>query len=166
MGDAYIELLVKKKKTGKDTAIQVLMGVGVAVLVFLGLMQPLFWLLALALGAASYFVFQRLNLEYEYLYVNGELDVDKIFSQSRRKRAGSYDVNNMEVLAPVKSHQLDSYNNNSNVKTVDYTSLEENARVFAMVVSADNQLIKVLFEPNDEMLKEFKNKAPRKVFMD
>ena len=46
----------------------------------------------------------------------------RYFPASKRKKGASYDLNNMEILAPVKSHQLDSYRNNSNIKTVNYSS--------------------------------------------
>ena len=55
---------------------------------------------------ADYFYLPRLSVEFEYLYVNGELDIDRIFSQSRRKRAASYELSNMEIMAPFSSHRL------------------------------------------------------------
>ena len=40
---------------------------------------------AIALGIACYFVIPKTDLEYEYLFVNGELDIDMIMSKSKRK---------------------------------------------------------------------------------
>ena len=41
---------------------------------------------AIALGIACYFVIPKTDLEYEYLFVNGELDIDMIMSKSKRKK--------------------------------------------------------------------------------
>lgn len=40
---------------------------------------------AIALGIACYFVIPKTDLEYEYLFVNGELDIDMIMSKSKGK---------------------------------------------------------------------------------
>lgn len=49
------------------------------------MMNPLILLLALVLGIVDYIFIPKLSVEFEYLYVNGELDIDRIYSQSRRK---------------------------------------------------------------------------------
>ena len=75
MSDLYIELLVKKKKTSTDTLLKVLM-IGATVIFVLGgiLFNPIILLLAVVMGVVDYFKLPSLDLEYEYLYVNGELD--------------------------------------------------------------------------------------------
>lgn len=40
---------------------------------------------AIALGIVRYFVIPKTDLEYEYLFVNGELDIDMIMSKSKGK---------------------------------------------------------------------------------
>lgn len=85
-------------------------------------MNPLILLLALVLGIVDYIFIPKLSVEFEYLYVNGELDIDRIYSQSRRKRAASYELSNMEILAPYQSHQLDSYKKNQSIKRYNYSS--------------------------------------------
>ena len=103
-----------------------------------------------------------------HLYVNGELDIDRIYSQSRRKRAASYELSNMEILAPYQSHQLDSYKNNQSIKRYNYSSGIEGQghKPYAFVISKDNAMQMVIFEPDEVMLKDIRNRAPRKVFMD
>ena len=101
MSDLYIELLVKKKKTSTDTLLKVLM-IGATVIFVLGgiLFNPIILLLAVVMGVVDYFKLPSLDLEYEYLYVNGELDIDKIMSKQKRKRVGSYDMKKVEIVAP------------------------------------------------------------------
>ena len=88
MSDLYTEVLVKKQQTGKDKAIKGVLIFFTVLFAAAGIMMnPLILLLALVLGIVDYIFIPKLSVEFEYLYVNGELDIDRIYSQSRRKRA-------------------------------------------------------------------------------
>ncbi len=163
MSESYVELLVKKKKTPKDSILKGLMIAGVVILVLIGLVIPLVLIAAIALGVLAYFKMPGLDLEFEYLYVNGELDIDKIMSKVKRKRVGSFDISKAEMVAPVKSHELDYYRQSKDLKVVDCSSGEENANVYGMVIKDEKGMKLVLFEPNQEILDDMRRIAPRKV---
>lgn len=170
MSDLYLEELVKKKRTGKDNALRLLLMAVTAVLVVLALLSlsMLFIVPAIAVCIADIFIFPRFSVEWEYQYVNGEIDVDRILNKAKRKRIASFDISNAEILAPAVSHRLDHYNSNPKLKVRDYSSCDpDRARlVYAMIVSSDGELTKVLFEPSEHMVKDMRAKAPRKVFFD
>ena len=69
----------------------------------------------------------------------------------------------VEQMAPSGSHALDSYQNNPNVKTVDFTSKERDIKPYVIIVRQGEQLTKILFEPSEKMVAMIKQKAPRKV---
>ena len=146
MSDLYTEVLVKKQQTGKDKAIKGVLIFFTVLFAAAGIMMnPLILLLALVLGIVDYIFIPKLSVEFEYLYVNGELDIDRIYSQSRRKRAASYELSNMEILAPYQSHQLDSYKNNQSIKRYNYSSgIEghhtENLLILATLYCLDNMV--------------------------
>ena len=121
-------------------------------------------IIGILLGVAAYFVNLNADLEYEYLYVDKELAVDKVLAKSRRKRVAVFDVGKMEILAPIKSWHLDNYKNRQD-KVVDYSSGEEKQPDGRYVFYYDGQK-KVIFEPNEEMIKAITTVAPRKVFKD
>lgn len=121
-------------------------------------------LIGIAFGVAAYFVNLNTNLEYEYLYVDKELTVDKVMAKSRRKRVAVFDVGKMEILAPVKSWHLDNYKNRQD-KRVDYSSGEEKQPDKRYVFFYDGQK-QVIIEPNLELVKAIAMAAPRKVFTD
>ena len=75
-----------------------------------------------------------------------------------------YQLDKMEILAPVKSHQLDSFRNRS-AKQKDYSiGLElKPDRRYAMYYEGNE---KILLSPSEELVKAMKNVAPRKVFTD
>ena len=170
MSDLYLEELVKRKRTTMDSALRLGLMALSAVLVVLALLS---WniviiVAAIAICVADIFVFPRFNTEWDYQYVNGEIDVDRILNKSKRKRVASYDIANAEILAPAKSHRIDYYNNNPKMKVIDYSSCdpERERNVYAMIISNEGQLLKVLFEPTEKMVKDLRTKAPRKVFFD
>ena len=90
MNDAYSELLVKKEQTIKEKAIKVLVIALIVLAAVAGIfITPIALVVAVVLGAAAYFLLPNLDLEFEYLYVNGELDIDRIASRAKRKRVKS-----------------------------------------------------------------------------
>lgn len=109
------------------------------------------------------FFFPRFNVEWEYVFVDGQMDFDKIMGNARRKTVLRIQFEQVESVAPVKSHTLDSYNNNNQMKVKDFSSGDPNARVFAIMHREGEKLTKILFEPSDKMLACMKQKSPRKV---
>lgn len=167
MSDLYTEVMVEKKVTVKETAIKISMIFLTVLTAVVGLtLIPLALIAAVVLGIMDYIFIPKLSVEYEYLYVNGELDIDRIYSRSKRKKGGSFDLSKMEVMAPVNSHHLDSYRNNTSIKTVDFSSGNPDAKVFAVIIPGDKEMRRILFEPNDVMLRDIRTKMPRKVFTD
>ena len=83
MSDLYSEFLVKKEPTTKDAVIKYGMIILTAVAAAAGLMFSFVFLLAaVVLGVACYFIVPRTDLEYEYLFVNGEMDIDMVMAKS------------------------------------------------------------------------------------
>ena len=120
--ETYVECMVKKKANGLMSALKVLL-IGITVITgllgFMGLI--VFLIIAVVAGVGAYFVSLNANLEYEYLYVDKQLTVDKIMARTRRKKVETFDLERMEILAPIKSWHLDDYKNRQ-LKGVDYSS--------------------------------------------
>ena len=85
-------------------------------------------------------------------------------AKSRRKRVATFDLNKMEIVAPIKSWHLENYKNRTD-KAVDYSSGEEKQPDRRFVFFYDGQK-KIIFEPNEEMIKAMQFAAPRKVYKD
>lgn len=121
-------------------------------------------ILGIPLAIAAYFIAMNSSIEYEYLYVDRELTVDKVMNKSKRKRIATYELERMEILAPVKSHRLDSYKNRT-VKTANYGSgTEQQPDIrYAMYYEGNK---KIIIEPSPELIKAIQMIAPRKVFKD
>ena len=158
--DFYTEQLIKKQTTGKDRMIKILLILLTVVSVLIIFIFPFGIILPVALIALDVFMFQRMDVEYEYLFVNGDLDIDKIMHKARRKRVCSVNINDVEILAPADSGDARQY---QRAKTQDYTSASGSKNVYALVVNEKGVLKKILFEPNDTIVEGFFLMAPRKV---
>lgn len=165
MSDVYVECLVQAKQSGLKKVLQVILII-LTVLFCLGmilvlpLMIPLM-ILAIITGVASYLVGMSSQVEYEYLYLDRELTIDKIVAQSKRKKVATYTIDRLEVFAPVNSWHLDNFKNR-NVKIEDYSNGVEGDS-YCMYYEGG---LKVILTPAQDMVKALKNVAPRKVFTD
>lgn len=164
MNETYVECLVAKKSSGVMAFLKILMIMLTVVFVLVGMLTPIGFLVAIVTGALAYFAYMNAEVEYEYLYLDKEISIDKVMAKSKRKKAGSYSVEKMEIMAPYNSHSLDAYRNRQ-LKTADYSSGVEQKPEKRYVMICEGGT-KVILEPNEAMIKAIKNVAPRKVFTD
>ena len=163
--DTYVECLVARKSSPIMKFLKILLIMLAVAFVFLGLMGYFAALiLGIGFGVGAYFASQQCTIEYEYLYLDKEISIDKIMGQSRRKRIATYEVDRMEILAPMNSYHLDDYRRRE-AKPKDYSSgiVSQPDTRFAMYYEG-NELI--IFEPNETFVNAVYNVAPRKVFKD
>ena len=98
MSDFYTEQLVKRKASmGTMVAKAALIALTVVSLLSFFLF-PLGILFFGIMIVADIFLFRQLDLEFEYLYVNGDLDIDKIMAKQKRKRVFQTNVSELEVM--------------------------------------------------------------------
>lgn len=168
MNDTYVEILVKKQPKSWYSFVKgLLVFSSIWVFAVLGLFQVnvIFIILGIILSIVTYFVFQELDLEYEYLYVNGELTVDKIKGKSSRKQCINITMDLIEVVAPFKSFHLDEYDKKNKV-LLDYSSGTQPDNLYVIYFKGKKGLAKLLFEPNEKMLDSMRMLSPRKVFFE
>lgn len=166
MSDSYVECLVKHKAPTVKVFLRILFTVLTVlfVLLFFFGLGFLAILMALVCGVLSYFMTLECNVEYEYLYVDREISIDKISAQRRRKTVEKLNTEKIEILAPVKSWHLDEYKNRQ-LKQKDYSVGYEEQPDKRYVMIYNNEM-EVLLSPNSAFIAAVKNIAPRKVFTD
>ncbi len=160
MSDFYTEKLVKKQQGIKELLIKAfLIALAISSVVSVFLLGMIIFVPVIVI-AVAFFVISRMDIEYEYLYVNGDLDVDKIIHKAKRKRIFSSNVKELELLAPFDAPELKAY---GKAKLLDVSSGGGDGNLYAMVARQNNGLVKVLFEPDETILEGFRMLAPRKV---
>lgn len=163
MNEVYHEFLLQRKKS--------LVGIIVTIILSLSAVGVLIWfsllgiILAAILGYIAYRVYISSDIEYEYLYLDKELTVDKVMAKRKRKRLMVYKLDKMEIVAQIGSSKLDEYKRRStNYKTKDYSSGYENTENKKYGIYYDGEY-KVIIEAPEEFMKAMYNQAPRKVFL-
>ena len=165
MSDTYVECLVKAKQRGIFKFLSVLLTILAVIFFFSMFFLSYIGLLLMAIaGVGAYFLKMNTDLEYEYLYLDKELVVDKVMAKSKRKRVASYSLSRMEIVAPIRSYHLDNYKNRQ-VKVKDYSVGEELKPDLRYAIYYEGGE-KILFNPSPELVKALQNAAPRKVFSD
>jgi hypothetical protein len=166
MGDIFKEQLVKRKPSALHKLCRAGLVLGVVAAFVLGEMLVPGWGITIALiaGFVAYFLNNRLNLEYEYTLTNGELDIDIIYNKASRKRVFSGIVKDFDLMAHVedttRAHDFDNA-----MATVDYSGGETTPNTYAFLAAYKGKRLKVIFEPNDMMLKAISTTlTPRKLF--
>lgn len=164
MSEVYVECLVQAKSSMLLKFFQVLLIILAVILTFVGINFFLPALLgAVVAGVGAYFCYINSDIEYEYMYLDRELTVDKVMAKSKRKRVAEFTVERMEILAPIRSYHLDGYKNR-NVEVKDFSGGEEQPDLrYAMYYEGG---AKVILTPSEALVKALKSAAPRKVYTD
>ena len=162
MNEFLTEQLVKRRQTTVTTMKKAGLIAVTVLSAFLALFHPLLIWVTIILAVVDSFLFKRMNLEFEYLYFNGDLDIDKIMNMQSRKRVFSSNIKEMEVIAWSGSVELQQY---QRYKVLDFSTQNPDDKVYEMVTQFKGETVRVLFNPNEKILSEMKNMAPRKVFI-
>lgn len=161
----YVEWLIKRKEPVYGIIVRVFMlflSMLSVVLTFLGFFGMFGIIIVVLIIGASYFLFQNLSVEYEYLFADGSLSVDRILGKSRRKRFLECEKEEVVAVAPSQSHALKDFEK-SDIKTVNCASGKPGINTYALIFQKGPETTKVIFEPNEKMLAAMKRCYPRKV---
>ncbi len=162
--DAYVEHLVKRKTPPYALAVKILLGVLFAAAVFMALTTYIGIVVLLAVCAASYFIMLNLNVEFEYLYIDGQLSIDKILNRNKRKKVMECDKDSLLMMAPLDSYVLKDYEG-TGVKVIDCSSGRNDVKKYAFIYQAGQQRNKVIIEPNEKLLQCIRSTTPRKIVL-
>lgn len=163
MNDVYVEWLVAKKRNlfGKVSRVVCLLASILLWIGALGYVNTIVLIFAVLVSIITYFLFCFTDLEYEYVYINGELMVDRILKKSMRKRMINIEASEMEVVAPMTSPKVDGYKHRQWKEFIFTSGYEKNQRKIYEIYC--NNGIKVVFEPSREMLEAMKSQMFSKV---
>lgn len=165
--DVFKEQLVKVKQSGKTTVKKALLIIAAVIIGFLALLLGGAFLgpiVIVALVFGTSYLVKSMNLEYEYILTNNELDIDKIMNKERRKRCFTIDINEIDIMANINNDMYKAQLDRAE-KTINVSSNEEGKDIYAIIFILDDILTKLIFEPNEEMRKAIYRQAPSKVHL-
>lgn len=123
-------------------------------------MSVVFLVPAALLGIAWYFVRQNADVEFEYIHTNGDFDIDKVISNSSRKRVVSVDLGRVDIIAPVGGPELERY---EGLKRADYSAKDPENLPYGMVCMLKGERKLLLLQLDEKMLASLKKWLPGKV---
>ena len=156
MKDVFKEQLIKlrpniKTSMAKAGLVAAAIFLMAAVMLFeaLSVIFPVLWAVIVFV---TYLLFRRLNIEYEYMLTNNELDIDAIYGKSRRKRMFSASVRDFEGFRPVGSTEMEHSFSGAAAKA-DYSSGPSgNNAQYEFLAAHKGKRMCIIFEPNDDLL--------------
>ncbi len=158
--DNIAEQLVAKQPTSADTVKKVLISVAAlliaSLLMFFAIAMAVFALVIPAVGvlAGAVYLISTMNVEYEYIVTNNEIDIDKIIGKSRRKRLITLDISAAEAFAPYGSSDVTA---DATVHATDGT--EKNAYNLVVKHSAYGT-VNLIFNPNEKIREAIMQELP------
>ena len=170
--DIFLEQMIKRKRTIGDL-LKVFFCVGcVFAIVWIFpmlLVIPMIGTILFAICVlAVYFLYKMvctINLEYEYTFTNGMMDVDKIINMRSRKSMVEVNIRKIEIAGKKDNPAFGKYMADRNVKKV-YACSRKDAEDLGFIVfqDKDSKNKMLLFNPNEELQEAIRRFNPQKVF--
>lgn len=165
MEELYSETYLKAKPTVKRMMARISMFALLAFVVLVciyGLLSlnMVLCLVLIVVGAIIILVMPTTNVAYEYIFVDGQIDFDRILKGEKRKTMKRIDMEKIDIIAPENSDHV-SYH--KNLPLVDYSSGLDTDRHFIAVASGDKGTERIRFTPDEKMIRMMKMKGPSKV---
>jgi hypothetical protein len=154
MGDVFNEQLVRRKTGMREAFIR---GGLIAAVVLIGtlammMLGQFFLIITAAAGFGAWWVMSFLNIEYEYIFTNGELDIDVIYNRARRKRVLSVNMKEVELMAHINDPaHANTFLGAREVKACG--AGPHGADTYAFIHTIGGKRTKVIIDPNEKMLK-------------
>ncbi|TCT15695.1 hypothetical protein EDC18_103406 [Natranaerovirga pectinivora] len=163
MNEAFAEQIVKRKQKPSDMILKVLIVILAIILMSASLILNIVGvILAVLIMWGAYRLYTNLNVEFEYSLSVGEIEIDKIYHKSRRKKIINFDVKKIQIMAPVFSKQYDKELSDYN-KVFDFTKGHISDDTYGIIVVVDKEKYKILIDPNEKFLNTIKTHIARKV---
>lgn len=161
--DSFKEQMIRKVPTGKENALKILIILGASVLAAVMVMFSMMFgmgTIGFALGCGliygGFWLLKRYNIEYEYIFTNGDLDVDKIMGASTRKRLITVKIADASDIGVLKSLDSDG-------RTVVLASANDPSATdyYLDVKHKKHGDVRIIFTPNEDILRIMKPFFPR-----
>lgn len=153
--DKYKEQLVAKGKDSSDTTKRILVMAGgiilatFAIFISIRIFGMAMILMGIVLAAlvlwGAYYIIGGMYIEYEYIFTNGELDVDKIMGQRKRKRLITIDLKSVYRMG------LHDGTAPEQLSVVDASNRESDSKSFIDFKHSELGNTRLVFSPNEEL---------------
>ncbi|HKL99766.1 MAG TPA: DUF6106 family protein [Mobilitalea sp.] len=164
MSQLYAEAGVKRKDTAATMGLRLLMILGIVIGFLILLLGQMFGVVGVVLIVALFYLYPKLNVDYEYVFVDGQIDFDRITGKSKRKTLLRIDLDQVEIIAPASSRELDAFTY-VKLEVKNFASGDKDSKPYVIIANVDSKKTKITFEPSEKMVSMIRQKSPRKLVM-
>lgn len=165
--DTFFEQIVSVKRTGAQIAGVIGIMLAAVVLIFGAYMLmmtglvPIAFLLVCGICWGAYKLIMRSSIEYEYIFTNGDLDVDKIIARSSRKRIVSINCSKVERYG--KYNPAARVSDSVKKVYIMCDPTDENAK-FLIAPNKNEGMVMIVFAPDERVGGAIEKAIPRIAF--
>ncbi len=160
MNEHYAEWSVKAKRAPYAIPLLIAMTLGLAAGFVLMIAFSWGFFVFAAVCGGCFVGYRFLKVEYEYIFVTNELRFDRIYRSTWRRHALTLQMSEIDAAELLPAGQPRKVNG---IKTVDMSSGDLAKDVYVISFSDKGGRKRLLFEPNEKILFEMWNAAPRTV---
>ncbi len=172
--DMFAEYMIRRVLTGTDKLLRVLyvlaalaLSAGIAYIsLFTGKFMIMIWfLIVVALWYGCYLLIRRQNIEYEYTFTNGELEVDIIYAKSVRRNLVSVRAADITHCARRDDARFDQEYDRvpEHLLLLSAVSERPGAKVYYADFLYNAERTRLLFEPNKKIIEMMQKYNPRRI---
>ncbi len=147
-------VIVPKERTAfKKTMILVLFLL-TCFLIIASIPVPILFLIpAIICGIIWFYQNYRSDVEYEYVYFDGDLRIAKITDKRKRKNVAWLTMEDHIILiAPKGDRSVYKYENDKSLTYKNFGSGRPDAKVYELIAKGEKGISRYEFEPDEEML--------------
>jgi hypothetical protein len=158
--DTFVEEAVKVIETAQDktkkTAASIITLLLLVSLVTYsrGFLTIIMAILLIAMSIYTIILYSNKNIEYEYDYTNGSLEIAKIINNEKRKKVVTVESNEVKMVAATDTNESLKYDH-VQLKTYDCSAHDSELKDYILVAhsEAKGNDFKVIFTPSEKLLK-------------
>jgi hypothetical protein len=178
MEDIFMERIVRRKKdvmhylkaTMVIATAFLLASVLTMVVSRITMISFLLPLLLAGCGYGAWWLITSLDLEFEYIVTNGEIDIDSIVHKRRRKRVFSGRSKDFEIMARLDSDEFREASDrmakdrrSKSIRILDCSAVPGRGTNWYFIANYKSNRLLVVFDPDERMLVNMKRFSPSKV---
>ncbi len=166
--DTFVEDAVKSKPTGSQGAIRIaslVITIILAIATLMGVFLPFSAVLCIIFIVTTFIIMGNKNIEFEYDYTNGSLEIAKIINNEKRKKIVSVESAEIRQIAAIGTNESLKYDN-VKMKIYDCSAHDEDVKDYILVAHNEekNYDFKVLFSPSEKLINAMKKYNKRDIY--
>ena len=126
--------------------------------------NPIFFLIGVAPILGLWALIKYGDLEYEYTWIEGQMDIDRIYGKSLRKSVAKIDAEDLLLIAPLGAGELHNYER-ENAGHKDCSGNDPNVKKYKVVYKVGEHVKLVTFQPDQNFLDMVRVRNGRKVIL-